>query len=290
MTAPLRALLEAPGMLELPGAHDVLSARVAEAVGCPAVYAGGAAVAAVEHGLPDVGIITGPELIDHARRTAAAVGIPVVADLDDGGGNPLTIRRLVREAERAGIAGFHLEDVDYSEGKHLLDAERRRVDPRRDKLRPAGRALDNLKAALDARENADTVIIARTDAVAVAGLDEALERAVTFADAGADLVFLPYLTPADIKTAAAAIGCGLMAIAARADDAESRRAAENDGLKVLLHPWPALLPALAVTWEIFAGLSPRAASPAAPAGGAALRTAVDLPGWTGWAEAHGLSH
>lgn len=241
----------AAGMVEAPGAHDVLSARLVELAGFDAVYLGGSTTAAIEHGLPDTGVITTPELLDRARRTTDVVSVPVIADLDDGGGSPLAIRRAVRAAELAGVAAIHIEDVDYSAAKHLLHPDSGRVDPTADTLRSLDDALGNLTAALDARTDPDTVVIARTDALATHGLDVAIERAAAFSSAGVDLVFVPYLRISQLATLIEAAPCGVMAFFGNVAKVEDRAAAEELGLKLLIHPLPAMLPAVAATWATY---------------------------------------
>ncbi len=190
----LRDLLEKPGLVEGIGIHDAATARVVEEAGFDCVYAGGSAACQSGYALPDIGIITMTELVEHSRRIADAVDVPVIADLDDGGGNPLRVYRTVRLAEAAGVAAFHLEDNDFSHGKHFASADGSldlagdgRLDPRW--------FSQFLRAAADARVSDDTLIIARTDA-ALVSIDEAIDRACTYAEAGADLVFCHW-TPLD---------------------------------------------------------------------------------------------
>lgn len=178
--AALRALLDAPGTLVVPGAYNALVARIFEQAGFEAVYVGGHGAAAV-HGLPDVGLITQSEMVAHVERIARAVAVPVIADVDEGYGDVINVVRTVQLFEHAGAAGIQLEDQQspkrcgHMEGKRLID---------RDTMRR------KLAAAAAARRDADTVIIARTDAIAVNGLDDALSRLQAYADEGADVLFL----------------------------------------------------------------------------------------------------
>jgi len=284
--ARLRQILAADDMLELPGAHDVLSARLVESVGFPAVYVGGMTVAAVDFGLPDVGVISYDLLLDRAARVVGAVDIPVVIDLDNAGGNPLTIRRAVQRAEAAGVAAVHIEDVDYATGKHLLDSDRRSVDPSRDSLLPLTRALGNLNAALQSRTNKDTAIIARTDALATHDLAHAIERAQAFADAGADLVFIPYLRSVDVRAVTDAVDCPLMMFPADPFTAQLRESLAANGVRVLLHPSPTLMPAFAASLRVLEELRdggiPSQTQTDRPTRHR-FREVVRWPEWTDWA-------
>lgn len=114
----LRRLLDEPGLVEAPGAFDAQTARLVELAGFPACSLGGASLIASAYGLPDIGIVSIPEVIGIARRIASVLEVPAILDLDDGGGNPLRVRRFVQMAEEAGMAAVHIEDVDFAGGKH----------------------------------------------------------------------------------------------------------------------------------------------------------------------------
>ncbi|HEY2724357.1 MAG TPA: oxaloacetate decarboxylase [Pseudonocardiaceae bacterium] len=177
----LRELLAAGDPVLAPGAYDALSARLVEAAGFPAVYMTGFGTTAALLGRPDVGLLGGAEMIDNARRIAAAVDLPLVADADTGYGNPINVVRTVREYEQAGVAGIHLEDqvmpkrCGHMTGKAVV---------------PAEEMVAKVRAAVAARADPDFLLIARTDARAVEGLDSAIERARAYADAGADALFV----------------------------------------------------------------------------------------------------
>jgi 2,3-dimethylmalate lyase len=168
-------------MVLAPGCYDPLGARLIEEAGFPAVYMTGFGTAAGRLGRPDVGLLTLPEMVDNARRIVQAVGVPVIADADTGYGNPLNVIRTVHEYEAAGVAAIHLEDqvmpkkCGHMEGKQLIGA---------------GEMAAKVAAAVAARERPEFLIIARTDARAVEGLDGALERARRYRDAGADVLFV----------------------------------------------------------------------------------------------------
>ncbi len=221
-TTKLRQLLSEMGMLVAPGAHDVMSARIVEAEGFPAVYLGGFATSASMLGIPDHSLITMTELLAHARDVAAAVNIPIISDIDDAGGTPLSARRTIRLAEQAGLAGVHVEDL--VPGKHFIG--------HRDRLFSKAQAADKIKAAVDARTDPDFVIIARSDAIGVTSLDDALERANAYAEAGADLLFLPYLRLRDTRKAVDALPKPLLNVVIDTPREDLERA----GLKVAIYP------------------------------------------------------
>jgi 2,3-dimethylmalate lyase len=179
--ARLRALLESGQIILAPGAFDPLAARLVEEAGFPAVYMTGFGTSAALLGRPDVGLLTMTEMADNAARIAACVDIPVIADADTGYGNPLNVIRTVGAYEAAGVAGIHIEDqvapkkCGHMEGKQVI---------------PAPEMAEKVRAAVEARAQPEFVIIARTDARAVEGLDSALERARLYREAGADALFI----------------------------------------------------------------------------------------------------
>jgi 2-methylisocitrate lyase-like PEP mutase family enzyme len=178
--ARLRALLRAPGMITAPGAYDGLTATLVAQAGFPAVYMTGAGTS-VAHGYPDFGLLTGSEMAANAARMVRAVDVPVIADADTGYGNELNVVRTVRDYEQAGVAGAHIEDqVSPKRCGHLDDKE---IVPRED-------WLAKIRAAAQARRDSDFLVIARTDARAVVGFDEAIARANAALAAGADMAFV----------------------------------------------------------------------------------------------------
>ncbi|GAB3572574.1 isocitrate lyase/PEP mutase family protein [Amycolatopsis endophytica] len=193
----LRELIAAPGPLVAPGAYDALTARLIEQAGFDVVYMTGFGATASLIGRPDVGLLTGTEMIDNARRIVSAVDVPVIADADTGYGNALNVVRTVRAYEQAGVAGVHLEDqVSPKKCGHLSG---KAVIPREE-------MVGKLEAAVAARRDPDFVLIARTDAAAVHGLDDAIERARAYAGAGADVLFVEAPTSEeDIATVASAL-------------------------------------------------------------------------------------
>ena len=175
-----RELLRRDGMIAAPGAYDCITAKLIEQAGFAAVYMTGAGTAATL-GYPDFGLVTMSEMVANARRIAAAVPLPVVADADTGYGNELNVVRTVREYEQSGVAGIHIEDQGFPKKcGHLEDKE---IVARED-------FLAKIRAAAAARRNTDFLIIARTDARAVAGFDEAIARANAALAAGAEMAFV----------------------------------------------------------------------------------------------------
>lgn len=178
--AKFRKLLAAPGIVIGGGAHDALSARMVEQAGFPLCVVTGAGVSMCR-GYPDVGLVTMEEMVRNARYIAEAVEIPVVVDADNGYGNAINVRRTVREFERAGVAGIHIEDQVWPKRcGHMFGK----------KLIPAEEMVQKIHSALDARRDKDFAIIARCDAVMVEGLDKALERGDRYVEAGADMIWL----------------------------------------------------------------------------------------------------
>ncbi|MGH9103297.1 MAG: isocitrate lyase/PEP mutase family protein [Acidimicrobiales bacterium] len=170
-----------PDVVVAPGAYDALSARMVEAAGFTAVYMTGFGTSASLLGRPDVGLTDMGEMVGNARRMAAAISVPLIADADTGYGNAVNVVRTVQEYERAGVAAIHLEDqvapkrCGHVAGKQVV---------------PVAEMVAKIRAAIAARRDPDLVIVARTDARAVEGLGRALERAAAYAEAGADAIFV----------------------------------------------------------------------------------------------------
>jgi 2-methylisocitrate lyase-like PEP mutase family enzyme len=182
MTKPnqLRELLRQDGLITAPGAYDCITARMIQQAGFSAVYMTGAGTAAML-GYPDYGLVTMSEMVQNAGRIAAAVSVPVIADADTGYGNELNVVRTVREYEQRGVAGIHLEDQGFA--KKCGHLENKVVVPLED-------YVAKIKAAVSARSDPDFLIIARTDARAVLGFEEAVRRANAALDSGADMAFV----------------------------------------------------------------------------------------------------
>lgn len=178
--ARFRALVSGSEPVLAPGAHDVMSARMIEAEGFPVVAVGGSACSAVMHGVPDVGLVSITELIEYSGNIARNVGVPVMADADDGGGTPINVYRSVQQFGKAGLAAVMIEDTHQA--KHLA---------RNEELLPVDMFADKVRAAADAATESGLVVIARSDALSVGlSMDQALERGVAYVEAGADMIFL----------------------------------------------------------------------------------------------------
>jgi 2,3-dimethylmalate lyase len=177
----LRDLLSKNRPVLAPGSHDAFSARLVEQAGFEVVYMGGFATTASLLGRPDIGLLGGSEMIDNARRIVQAVDVPVIADADTGYGNPLNVIRTVHEYEQAGVSAIHLEDqvspkrCGHMSGKSVV---------------PVEDMVAKVRAAVAARIDPDFVLIARTDALALEGVDAAIERARRYADVGADVLWV----------------------------------------------------------------------------------------------------
>ncbi|MDY4031727.1 MAG: isocitrate lyase/PEP mutase family protein [Pyramidobacter sp.] len=177
----LRELLSTSDIITAPGAYDAWSARLIERAGFPAVYMTGYGVSASVLGKPDIGLVSFHEMVEMARNIAEATNVPVIADADNGYGGALNVVRTVRAYEQANVAGIQLEDqvmpkrCGHMEGKQLI---------------PCEEMVAKVRAAVYARRDPDTVIIARTDARAISGLEDALARGHSFEDAGADVIFI----------------------------------------------------------------------------------------------------
>lgn len=177
----LRELLAENKIIMAPGAYDAWSARLIEKAGVPVVYMTGYGVSASVLGRPDIGLISMQEMAEAAKNICNCTSVPVIADADNGYGNTLNVIRTVTEYEMAGVAGIQLEDqvmpkrCGHMEGKQVI---------------PKEEMVAKIRAAVYARKDPDTVIIARTDAVAVNGYDDAIDRAIAYREAGADVIFV----------------------------------------------------------------------------------------------------
>lgn len=187
-TTQLRTILSREKTVLVPGAYDAFSAKILKQAGFPLLYMTGSGVTASLTGMPDVGLLTMTEMVDQARRIVNGVDLPIICDADHGYGNPINVIRTIKEYERAQVAGIHIEDqvapkkCGHFEGKQVI---------------PAEEMCKKIEAALYAREDKDFLLIARTDARSILGLEEALRRARMYAAAGADMIFVE--SPQSIK-------------------------------------------------------------------------------------------
>ena len=165
----------------VPGAYDAFSAKILKQVGFEIIYMTGSGVTASLTGMPDVGLLTMTEMVTQARNIVNTTDMPLICDADNGYGNPINVIRTIKEYERAGVAGIHIEDqvspkrCGHFEGKQVL---------------PSHEMVKKIESALHAREDEAFLLIARTDARSVLGLDEAICRAQMYSEAGADMIFV----------------------------------------------------------------------------------------------------
>ena len=201
----LRALLDRQKVVRLPCAYDGLSAKIAQRIGFPAVAFSGNAVSASLLGVPDIGVVGMSENVEHAGRVARNLDIPLLCDADTGYGGVMNVIRTVREFEAAGIAGIHLED---------------QVTPKRCGLLPQGipvisraEQVAKIRAAVEARSNPDFLIIARTDARSMHGLEDATARARAYIEAGADAALVMGAnTPGELRYVAGIVRAPLVTV------------------------------------------------------------------------------
>ncbi len=180
-TTRFKKLVQDPPILVLPAVHDALSARIIEQAGFRALALGGYATSATLLGKPDVSLLTLTEMADQVARIADAVDLPILADGDTGHGGVLNVMRTVKAMERAGAAALFIEDQLSPKRCGHMDGKR---------VIPVPDMVAKIKAALDARSDPDFCIMARTDALAPLGIDEAIERGKRYREAGADIVFV----------------------------------------------------------------------------------------------------
>jgi len=272
--ARLRALLESGQTIVAPGAFDPLAARLVEEAGFPAVYMTGFGTSAALLGRPDVGLLTMTEMAGNAGRIAACVDIPVIADADTGYGNPLNVIRTVGAYEAAGAAAIHIEDqvapkkCGHMDGKLVI---------------PAEEMAAKIRAATEARGDPDFVIIARTDARAVEGFEQALARARRYLRAGADVLFIEALTSEAEAAEAARAFPGVPLLFNWAEGGKtppvSLARLREMGYRIVIFPIGTLLAATAAMRRILREIA-RAGTPAAALG--------DLPSFSEFADFIGL--
>ena len=186
-TTKLRTLLNSGRIAVAPGAFDGLSARLVEQAGFPAIYASGGAIAR-SCGIPDLGLLPADAIVDRLASMVDVIEAPLIADADTGYGNALNAQAAARAFERAGVAAFHLEDQSFPKKcGHYNDKS----------LVPVAEMVQKLKAVRDALHDSDFVVIARTDAIAVEGFSAAIDRALAYREAGADMLFVEAPTSED---------------------------------------------------------------------------------------------
>ena len=244
----LRAILDEPGCVQAPGVFDAVSARLLERAGFRVGHLSGAIASAVGLGLPDLGYLHGSDVAALAARITAVTSLPIIADADTGYGNALHARRTVEQYARVGLAGLHLEDqvnpkrCGHMAGKDVIDT---------------AEAVGKVRAAVEA--GTGLVVIARTDAMSVLGLDAAIERAGAFAEAGADLVFVEGVTDAERLAVvhAALPDAALMVNISEADprlDPLAPGQLAQYGVKIAIYPVAPLLAAARAVQGVYAAI------------------------------------
>ncbi|MFB5597530.1 MAG: oxaloacetate decarboxylase [Nitrosopumilaceae archaeon] len=226
----LRKLLKQKGPLVIPGVYDAIGAKIAEKVGFDAMFQTGYGTSATLFGMPDYGFIGSTETVDNARRICRTVSVPVIVDADTGYGNALSVWKLVKELESAGASGIFLEDqrwpkrCGHMQGKEVV---------------PHEEYAEKLHAAVDARSSKDFIIVARTDARATEGLDEAIERGKKNKKIGADVIFVEApKTIQEMKKIGKSINAPLVAnmIEGGATPLSSSSELYKMGFKIILYP------------------------------------------------------
>ena len=266
----LKTLLTEETLVMAPGAPDALTARLIESAGFPAVYMTGFGATASLTGCPDVGILTQTEMTTHARNMVRAVKVPVIADADTGYGGPANIERTVREYLQAGVSAIHIEDqaapkrCGHMAGIKLVSVEE---------------MTGRLRGAIEARGDADLLIIGRTDALAAVGRDEAIRRASRYREAGVDLVFVDAMkTIADAEAVAREVPGPLMI--SIVEGHETTRLLPQDlkslGYSLALYPLSPLFAATRAVSEVLRSLR-RDGSTLAEAG--RMATYAELSEW-----------
>ena len=237
--------------VQIPGAINAYSALLAERAGFEAIYLSGAGVANASFGLPDLGVTTLNDVVEDARRITAATDLPLLVDADTGFGSAFNIARTVRELERTGAAGLHIEDQEQA----------KRCGHRPNKATVSTAEMcDRLKAAVDARSGREFVIMARTDAFAREGLQASLERAAAYVSAGADMVFAEALyTLDDYRAFTHAIGVPVLANLTEFGLTPLFKADELDaaGVKLILYPLSAFRAMSRAAVEVYATIRKR---------------------------------
>jgi len=248
-----RKMLQEPGIIVMPGAYDALSAKIIELVGFKAILHTGYGTAASLLGMPDIGLVSFGEMVERVKQIARAVNIPVIGDADTGYGNPINVWRTVKEYIWAGAAGLFIEDQVWPKrcghmfGKMIIDKEE---------------MIGKIMAAVDAKkeEDPDFVIGARTDAIAVAGIDEAIERANAYYKAGADFIFIDAFENIEqMKRALREVKAPLMLnlIEGGRTPLVSIQEAEKMGFKIVIFPLTALYAAAKAMLETLTLLKER---------------------------------
>ncbi len=268
----LRTLLDAPGLEIMPGCYDALSAKLVADAGYKVTFMSGFAVAAARLGMPDTGLISFAEMLDSLRSCCnAASRIPLIGDGDTGYGNAVNVQRTVIEYARAGAAAVMIEDqvapkkCGHTRGKQVVSREEARM---------------RIRAALEARANADILVMARTDARAVHGFDDALDRCRMFEEEGADIIFLEAPeTESEMERFCSTIRKPCMANLVAGGKTPVLPAArlEQIGYKLALYPVMLLSSAIAATQATLKAMADRSQPPPASISFEELQSVVGFP-------------
>jgi 2-methylisocitrate lyase-like PEP mutase family enzyme len=278
----LRELLAGDELIVAPGVYDGVSAALVSKLGFSAAYMTGAGVCASAYGLPDIGLATLTEMAERARLLSGLLDVPLIADADTGYGSPINVVRTVREYERAGVAAIQLEDQTFPKrcghlaGKDVIDADRFAVA---------------LQAAVEARRDPDTVIVARTDARAPLGLEEAIDRGRRYASIGADVIFVEApQSVEEIERIAASVDAPLLlnlVPGGRTPEVGHARLAEL-GYRIAIYPGAVVMAVVPAAIEALSALRERSPGLGESDGGVPGPEAFfDLFGLSGWNELGG---
>ncbi len=256
-----------------PGVYDMISARIADRLGFPALYMTGSGVVASHLGLPDAGIATFTEMVERATMIVAGTTTPLIADADTGYGGALNVRHTVRGYEHAGVAAIQIEDQAYPKKCGHVSGHR---------LVPTDEMVTKIKVALDSRDDADFLVIARTDARKAVGRDEAMRRLEAYQEAGADILF--FEAPANVEEmadAARRFDTPLMAnmVEGGATPVLTPNELEALGFRVAIFPASGFLAATEALTRVYAALHDTGASTADGAPLHAFKDFIDLMGF-----------
>jgi 2,3-dimethylmalate lyase len=275
----LKSVFDEHPIIQVPGAFDVLSARLIEQGGCPVVYLSGLANEASDLGYPDLGFASSSEVVRRAGTIARSVSAPVMCDADTGFGGAINVTRTVREFEAVGVGAIHLEDQEFPKRCGVLAGK---------EVVPAEVFAKTIRRACDARQSTDFAIVARSDAKGSDGLDGVIERLRIYLDAGADAVMLgDFYTAVEYEQIASSISCPLVACAADPDHFHLQPDFSRDewcsmGVRVVIYWHLPLFAAMRAVREAVAHLATHGSltKPALPVDGYnQYADAVDLSGW-----------
>ncbi|MDE0824063.1 MAG: isocitrate lyase/phosphoenolpyruvate mutase family protein [Dehalococcoidia bacterium] len=247
-TTKFRQLLKQPGIIQVPGAYDCLTAKLIQKAGFPAVYMTGAGTSVAQLGYPDLGLATMTDMIANAASIADILDVPLIADADTGYGGILNVRRTIRQYERAGVAAVHIEDQEMPKRCGHLDDK---------KVVSTQDMVQKIRAAVDARTDDDFTIIVRTDSIAVTGWEDAMHRCEEYMKAGADALFVEALrTPEEVEQVAKNLDIPLLYNFVESGKSPLLSAAELEkfGFKIVIYPASALLSVTHIVEQVMAQL------------------------------------